>query len=126
MTTLKKGEIKGCITEVKSLASPPVGVIDTLDAVMTLLGYQRPAAPQKPFSAPNGWMQTKKFLAQPSFLDDVLALESKNVTKEQAECAKEKLSPYCYDSLKKKSAAAAFFFKWAIDHVNAVVPPASS
>ncbi len=61
---------KGAITEVKSFANPPVGVIKVMSAVLTLLG--KPGA---------DWAMIRKEIADPKFMDRIVCFDKNNISK---------------------------------------------
>jgi len=95
---------KGDIVELKSLASPPQGVKDTMFAVIAVLGRRQPGA--------NEWQVCKKNLADTKFLETLKNFDPKSVTPENARYARKMLANHSPEAIRAKSAAAFSLAKW--------------
>jgi len=95
---------KGDIVELKSLASPPQGVKDTMFAVIAVLGRRQPGA--------NEWQVCKKNLADTKFLETLKNFDPKTVTPENAKYARKMLANHSPEAIRAKSAAAFSLARW--------------
>jgi len=96
------------IVEIKSLASPPRGVLDVTSAAIAVLG-RRAARGQ------NEWMFCKKTLGNvDNFIVMLKDFNPRYVTPEDASYARKKLAGHSPDEIKKQSCAAASLAQWAI------------
>lgn len=101
---------KSHVTELKCLASPPAAVKDVMSAVVALLGHPKRDA--------EDWRAAQRVLADVNFLELLQNLDPKTVKPAHAQYAREKLSPYSVEDVKKKSLAASFVYTWAVVTVD--------
>merc|ERR1712157_126559 len=89
-----KSELMPCLQEIKGLANPPRGVLDTMSAVMRLMGETSKQA--------DSWKVIKKSVGNPvMFMSRLESVDPGMVTKEQAKYVKDKLSPYSVEIIMK-------------------------
>jgi len=103
---------KADLVELKSLAAPPVGVKDMVHTLCLILG--------EPEANASSWSYGKKVLGNSSLLKQMQTIDPTKLEASQVTKAKELLSKYNFDQLKKVSAASAGLHKWCTNVLDGV------
>jgi len=97
---------KGDLTELKSLAKPPVHVVETLGAFVYLIyGGEK---------IPKEWAVIKRYLGDSNLLNDMIRFDVNDIPRSRAIAVERKLARLDFQSVQSSSAAATGIFLWII------------
>ncbi|GFR98893.1 dynein heavy chain 6 [Elysia marginata] len=112
VTAAAQGVNKSCVQILKCLSTPPPPVKDLMEAVTLLLGH--PAHIAKDFN------RVKSVMASPDFLQQIRTRQPEHVDATSAHRAKDVISAYSAETMKKAAAASTGLFYWAKAMTQAV------